>query len=90
MSSLIALADINNFYVSCERVFDPKLRDKSVVVLSNNDGCAISRSNEAKTLGIKMGSLILSLKILLSVLMCKSYPPTMRCTQIYQTVLCKS
>lgn len=55
MSSLIALADINNFYVSCERVFDPKLRDKPVVVLSNNDGCAISRSNEAKTLGIKMG-----------------------------------
>lgn len=55
MSSLIALADINNFYVSCERLFDPKLRDKPVVVLSNNDGCAISRSNEAKTLGIKMG-----------------------------------
>jgi DNA polymerase V len=55
MSSLIALADINNFYVSCERVFDLKLRDKPVVVLSNNDGCAISRSNEAKALGIKMG-----------------------------------
>jgi len=57
MSSLIALADINNFYVSCERVFDPKLRDKPVVVLSNNDGCAISRSNEAKTLGIRWGAL---------------------------------
>lgn len=55
MSSLIALADINNFYVSCERVFDPSLRGKPVVVLSNNDGCAISRSNEAKILGIKMG-----------------------------------
>jgi DNA polymerase V len=55
VSSLIALADINNFYVSCERVFDPSLRGKPVVVLSNNDGCAISRSNEAKALGIRMG-----------------------------------
>ncbi|HAP04441.1 MAG TPA: DNA polymerase V subunit UmuC, partial [Methylophilaceae bacterium] len=51
----IALIDVNNFYVSCERVFNPKLEDKPVVVLSNNDGCAISRSNEAKALGIKMG-----------------------------------
>ncbi|NBW53516.1 MAG: Y-family DNA polymerase, partial [Betaproteobacteria bacterium] len=47
---------VNNFYVSCERVFNPKLENKPVVVLSNNDGCAISRSNEAKTLGIKMGT----------------------------------
>lgn len=52
----IALIDVNNFYVSCERVFNPKLEDKPVVVLSNNDGCAISRSNEAKELGIKMGT----------------------------------
>jgi DNA polymerase V len=51
----IALIDVNNFYVSCERVFNPKLNNKPVVVLSNNDGCAISRSNEAKALGIKMG-----------------------------------
>jgi len=51
----IALIDVNNFYVSCERVFNPKLENKPVVVLSNNDGCAISRSNEAKSLGIKMG-----------------------------------
>ena len=51
----IALIDVNNFYVSCERVFNPKLENKPVVVLSNNDGCAISRSNEAKVLGIKMG-----------------------------------
>lgn len=56
MSSLIALADINNFFVSCERVFDPSLRNKPVVVLSNNDGCAVARSNEAKALGIKMGA----------------------------------
>ncbi|OJX12661.1 MAG: hypothetical protein BGO77_06580 [Caedibacter sp. 37-49] len=51
----IALIDINNFYVSCERVFRPDLQNKPVVVLSNNDGCAIARSNEAKNLGIKMG-----------------------------------
>lgn len=54
--SSIALVDVNNFYVSCEQVFDPKLREKAVVVLSNNDGCAISRSDQAKLLGIKMGA----------------------------------
>ena len=51
-----ALVDCNNFYASCERVFDPALNGKPVVVLSNNDGCAIARSNEAKALGIKMGA----------------------------------
>ena len=51
----IALIDCNSFYVSCERLFNPKIRKKPVVVLSNNDGCIISRSNEAKVLGIKMG-----------------------------------
>ena len=51
----IALSDVNNFYVSCERVFNPKLEDKPVVVLSNNDGCAVARSNEVKALGVKMG-----------------------------------
>ena len=51
----IALVDCNSFYVSCERLFNPKIRKKPVVVLSNNDGCIISRSNEAKALGIKMG-----------------------------------
>src|SRR5271169_2019039 len=51
----LALVDCNNFYVSCERVFDPKLEGKPVVVLSNNDGCAVARSNEVKALGIKMG-----------------------------------
>lgn len=53
--SLIALADCNNFYVSCERLARPDLRGKPVVVLSNNDGCIVSRSNEAKALGIPMG-----------------------------------
>ena len=52
---MFALADCNNFYVSCERVFRPDLEGKPVVVLSGNDGCVVSRSNEAKALGIKMG-----------------------------------
>ena len=52
---MIFLVDCNNFYVSCERLFRPDLSNVPVVVLSNNDGCIISRSNEAKKLGIKMG-----------------------------------
>lgn len=52
---MFALVDGNNFYVSCERVFRPSLNGLPVVVLSNNDGCAIARSNEAKAIGIKMG-----------------------------------
>lgn len=51
-----ALVDCNNFYASCERVFNPKLEGKPIVVLSNNDGCAIARSQEAKALGIEMGA----------------------------------
>ena len=52
----IALIDGNNFYVSCERVFQPRLRDRPVVILSNNDGYIVSRSAEAKALGIPMGA----------------------------------
>ena len=55
MTTLFALIDCNNFYVSCERVFQPALSGKPVVVLSNNDGCVIARSEEAKALGIPMG-----------------------------------
>ncbi len=55
MSKLIALVDCNNFYASCERVFNPSLQNRAVVVLSNNDGCIVARSNEAKALGIPMG-----------------------------------
>ncbi|GAA0020205.1 Y-family DNA polymerase [Bradyrhizobium diazoefficiens] len=55
MAAPIALVDCNNFYASCERVFQPSLRGKPVIVLSNNDGCVIARSNEAKALGIGMG-----------------------------------
>ncbi|MEQ1658272.1 MAG: Y-family DNA polymerase [Hylemonella sp.] len=53
---MYALIDGNNFYVSCERVFQPRLEGRPVIVLSNNDGCAISRSNEAKDIGIRMGA----------------------------------
>jgi DNA polymerase V len=53
---MYALVDCNSFYVSCERIFRPEICDKPVVVLSNNDGCVISRSNEAKALGIPMGA----------------------------------
>jgi DNA polymerase V len=55
MTTIFALIDCNNFYVSCERVFQPTLSGKPVVVLSNNDGCVIARSEEAKALGIPMG-----------------------------------
>src|SRR5210317_59468 len=53
---MFALIDCNNFYASCERVFQPHLNGKPVVILSNNDGCVIARSNEAKSLGIPMGA----------------------------------
>lgn len=53
---MIALVDCNNFYASCQRVFDPTLNGKAIVVLSNNDGCVIARSNEAKAVGVPMGA----------------------------------
>jgi DNA polymerase V len=56
MSNAIALLDCNNFYASCERVFDASIKHKPVVVLSNNDGCVIARSDEAKEIGVTMGS----------------------------------
>ena len=59
---MFALADCNNFFASCERVFRPDLQGKPVIVLSNNDGCAVARSNEAKALGIKMGSPFFKIK----------------------------
>ncbi|HHQ4530594.1 TPA: translesion error-prone DNA polymerase V subunit UmuC [Aeromonas hydrophila] len=55
MPTAIALVDVNNFYTSCERLFRPDLKGRPIVVLSNNDGCVVSRSPEAKALGIKMG-----------------------------------
>ena len=59
---MLALVDCNNFYASCERVFNPKIENLPVIVLSNNDGCVIARSNEAKLLGIKMGSPVFKIK----------------------------
>lgn len=59
---MYALVDCNSFYVSCERVFRPDLRNKAVVVLSNNDGCVISRSDEAKAIGVKMGEPFFKMK----------------------------
>lgn len=55
MNHCFALVDCNNFYASCERIFNPRLENRPVVVLSNNDGCVIARSEEAKAIGIKMG-----------------------------------
>src|ERR1044071_8285323 len=66
MPGLFALIDCNNFYVSCERLFQPALWGKPVVVLSNNDGCVIARSEEAKALGIPMGLPAFQLADLLS------------------------
>jgi DNA polymerase V len=63
---MFALADCNNFYASCERVFNPSLHDRPVVVLSNNDGCVIARSAEAKQLGIRMGVPAFEIEKLLS------------------------
>ena len=63
-----ALVDCNNFYASCERVFEPKLEGRPIVVLSNNDGCIIARSNEAKALGIKMGAPFFKVKDLVCLL----------------------
>ena len=59
---MIGLADCNNFYASCERVFNPKLKNEAVIVLSNNDGCVIARSNEAKKLGVRMGAPVFKIK----------------------------
>jgi DNA polymerase V len=52
---MLALCDCNNFFVSCERLYRPELRGRPVVVLSNNDGCIVARSNEVKAMGIPMG-----------------------------------
>lgn len=61
-NKIYALVDINNCYVSCERIFNPSLNNKPVIVLSNNDGCAIARSQEAKDLGIRMGVPLFQIK----------------------------
>ena len=57
-----AIVDVSNFYVSAERLFDPRLRNVPLIVLSNNDGCAISRSEEAKALHIRMGDPVFKIR----------------------------
>ena len=75
---MFALIDCNNFYVSCERVFNPNLNGRPVVVLSNNDGCAISRSDEAKRLGIPMGAPIFKYRSIINqhnvIVLSSNYP----------------
>jgi DNA polymerase V len=66
MTSAIALIDANNFYVRCERVFDPRLVGRPVIVLSNNDGCVVARSKEAKELGITMSAPVFEIRDLLT------------------------
>ncbi len=66
MNHAIALLDCNNFYASCERVFEPAVRNKPIVVLSNNDGCVIARSEEAKEIGVTMGSPLFKVESLLN------------------------
>lgn len=77
MGGVFALVDCNNFFVSCERVFAPELEGQPVVVLSNNDGCIIARSNEAKALDIAMGRRCSKTAMLSAVTMCGSILPTM-------------
>ena len=69
----IALVDCNSFYVSCERLFNPSINKKPVVVLSSNDGCVISRSTEAKILGIKMGEPYFKVKKIVKENRCKDF-----------------
>lgn len=66
MSTVYALIDCNNFFVSCERIFRPDLEGKPVIVLSSNDGCVVARSNEAKALGVPMGEAVFKLRPLLA------------------------
>src|SRR5688572_1440944 len=65
-NNAIALIDANNFYASCERVFDASIKHKPVVVLSNNDGCVVARSEEAKQIGVTMGSPLFKVEALLN------------------------
>lgn len=64
---MFALVDCNNFYASCERIFNPKIKNTPIIVLSNNDGCVIARSNEAKALGIPMGEPVYKIQYLINI-----------------------
>ena len=83
----IALIDCNSFYVYCERLFKPSLIKKPVIVLSNNDGCIISRSAEAKALDIKMGEPYFKAKKIIAKITFMYSRPTIHCMEIYQEEL---
>ena len=86
---IIALVDCNSFYVSCERLFNPILNRFPVVVLSNNDGCVISRSKEAKEIGIRMGEPYFKVKELVKKYNVKVFHRTMRYMETYQDGSCQ-
>jgi DNA polymerase V len=65
MNRILALIDADNFYVSCERLFSASIRDKPVIVLSNNDACIVARSPEAKKLNVKMGQPVFEIRDLI-------------------------
>ena len=81
------LVDCNNFFVSCERIFRPDLRYKPVVVLSNNDGCVIAKSNEAKALKIAMGVPVFKVRDIIDNIMPPSFPQTSRSILIFLRAL---
>ena len=82
MSPVFALVDCNNFYASCEKLFRPDLTHTPVVVLSNNDGCVVARSKEAKALGIKMGIPIFKIQTQIKRMALKCFPQTTAYTPI--------
>ena len=83
MSVIFSLVDCNNFYASCERIFNPNLFNKPIVVLSNNDGCIIARSNEAKKLGIPMGAPYHQTEYLLKKIRYQYFHQTINCMAIF-------
>lgn len=85
---MYALVDCNNFFVSCERIFNPALNGRPVVVLSGNDGCVIARSNEAKALGIAMGNRRLSCESFLNEIMWLYIRLIIYCMVIFHGVSC--
>ena len=86
--NLLALVDCDNFYASCERLFRPDLRKKPIVVLSNNDGCVIARSKEAKAMGIKMGVPWFQIKKLILLTVVRFFLQILRYMAIYQIESC--
>ena len=81
---VFALVDCNNFYASCEKLFRPDLKDTPIVVLSNNDGCVVARSREAKLLGIKMGVPVFQIKAEMQRHGILAFSPTVRAVRRFE------